>query len=441
MNLPGVATQSGWGVATGRTLPHRILYWLAICSAVVAAQLVFPLGFVWGAAVFFLMLGAGFGLWFWRLGRIPALAGVLIFVLLRPLYLILVDPLAGPDEIGFYRQVEVYDGYGAFFSAFQGHLREVLANPLARYSDPWFGFVFMPLYSFWERTDPQLIVLINSAMFLSGTWAICAMVARSKYVADGTKIAPWLALAMLMSPVFNYHSAIFAKDIAAYFLGAHAAYQFQKRRWLLSMVLLLFGTAVRPYMVVAVFVYIAVCDLPLKVLVLGAVGAVAFVLVRTAGNTTVLLNGVLITGYVFVSPFPLNASNYESYILPLTMEACVSALMLLALPIVALASSASRQLYVRCVVGIFVFALALTLVGYMNAAVARGLDYGLGSAGDNMVRKKLAVVPLVYIMLIQGVRILAGRIMRLRPRGAGYLPDTERSARRLAEAPTRAEIV
>lgn len=154
-------------------------------------------------------------------------------------------------------------------------------------------------------------------------------------------------------------------------------------------------------------------------LMLAAAGAIAVVFVATGFRVEAVVNVGLVGGFFFMSPNPLNPDNWIGHLAPLAFEGSILAgLAALSLPIM-LFSQRNRSLYLRIFLAILIYAAVLVLVGYVHAR-AHGVSYSVGTAGDNMLRKKLPLVPILYFHAAFTLRVMLNALL---PRRSVVAPE------------------
>jgi hypothetical protein len=167
-----------------------------------------------------------------------------------------------------------------------------------------------------------------------------------------------------------------------------------RKRYIAAVLLLYLATMLRPYSVGIVALYLLIFRAPLRVIAATAVAAVILVIALAEFRPIVGVNILLIEGFFFFSPNPLDAENWEGVVSVLALEGVFFGLIGLISVAVFLAVPRSRALYVRLLLSLAVYAAIMALVGYVHMK-NHGVLYGLGSAGDNIVRKKLPVMPVL----------------------------------------------
>lgn len=364
--------------------------------------------------------GAGIGLFFALLLPLLALlrwpnaprllfAGFATMVGGKLLYAATLDPLKGPDEKHYFAQVAAFQNLGSFF---RYAWEQIQLNGFNVSAYPIFGMLYMPFYKGAHLDDPLAIVVFNSLLLLLVAHQTC-LLCRDHFpfplpAGGDTKLQAWTAFGLFVSPSFMFMSSIFAKDVTSVLLGLLGALLLLRRRYVLFVAVMLYATGLRDYAIVYTLGYWALLrgrtNTALAMLAVSAAAVFAF-----AGASGVM-NAGLLTVYLYLSPNPLNASNWDPAVLYRTLEAIWMTFSLIASVVVYVKAPASRRFYRIGLIVLATYACTLILVGYMTV-VTRELDYGVGTIGDNMVRKKLPVLPLLYMFSVYTMLWL-GRLVR-----------------------------
>jgi hypothetical protein len=202
-----------------------------------------------------------------------------------------------------------------------------------------------------------------------------------------------LIFTLLASPSLMYMSSLFAKDVTCVLLGLYGASLMLRRKWLLFVVVIAYATGLRDYAIVYTLCYYWLYSRRLMAAI--GVMAVACAIIALQVGPLGLLNAGMLTIFLFISPNPINLSNWEPELLLRTAEALLMTAVLVASFYQFVRRRETRPFYTIAFILLFTYACALVLVGYVTV-MGRSLEYGLGTIGDNMVRKKLPVIPLIY---------------------------------------------
>jgi len=110
-----------------------------------------------------------------------------------------------------------------------------------------------------------------------------------------------------------------------------------------------------------------------------------------------LFNAFLLTLFLFTSPNPFKALNWDAEFVMRTLEAVYMMATFVMAAVVWTLHKETRSFYTMCLILLFTIGCTLILVGYITVT-ERELDYGIGTVGDNMVRKKVPILPILYML-------------------------------------------
>lgn len=213
-----------------------------------------------------------------------------------------------------------------------------------------------------------------------------------------------LFLFLLILPSSVFWTTQLAKDIPSVALSMLAATTLANRRYVLGVLLLVLSLQLRlyaPFLGLVFFLFLSGRN---RVLFLGAVMACLFVFVYAHGNLAPVFNTVVISGYTILSPNPVDPSNWQLLhqqkaggvlpTLPLTLEG-ITLFVLFVLGLYSmLRKSRYQREYIRLACALYIGACVLTLVGYRRQMIL-GDPYHFWMLGESIIRKKLAIWPLV----------------------------------------------
>ncbi|WP_253735710.1 hypothetical protein [Paenibacillus sp. FJAT-26967] len=308
-------------------------------------------------------------------------------------YAVSSTPLKGPDENNYYAQVQSYLGLGDFLSYASEHISTYLFNSSAY---PIFGLMYMPFYKLLNVSDPLVIITYNSILLI---WIAYMLYALNKAyfgfeLVNRRLYEGWIILGLFLSPSFMMMSSLFAKDVTCVALGLYCTYLLMSRKYFWFLIVMLYATGLRDYAIVYTLCFYLLFTRRFKIALSMLLVSAGVLAVKIGGLG--LVNAFLLTAFLFMSPNPINLENWEPHVFYRSLEA-VSMLVALVLAVLMyIRYKETRRFYLFCLVLLFAYACTLVLVGYMTVT-GRNLDYGLGTIGDNMVRKKLPILPLLYM--------------------------------------------
>ncbi|MFC5401547.1 hypothetical protein [Cohnella soli] len=351
-------------------------------------------GIVW----FLAMLVPLLGLLRWPNTPKLLLFGFAAMVIGKLIYAMSLDPLRGPDEKHYYEQVVAFQDLGSFMNFAWDNISANWANASAY---PVYGLLYMPFFKLMQLEDPLVIVAFNCVLLLAviqQTYRLCSDYFQYP-LPDRTDTAfrGWIVFGLFVSPSFMFMSSLFAKDVACALLGIFGAILLLRRKYVWFVIVILYATGLRDYaFVYTVGIYLLFKG-HLKTALAMTAGSIGIVFLFTGVSGVV--NSAMLTMYLFISPNPINFGNWQSETMARTAEALLMCLSLLGAAVVYVKAPQTRRFYGICLLVLFTYACTLVLVGYVTI-VTRELDYGVGTIGDNMVRKKLPILPLLYVFSV-----------------------------------------
>lgn len=137
----------------------------------------------------------------------------------------------------------------------------------------------------------------------------------------------------------------------------------------------------------------------LRLCLYGTIAIMAFFILR---EVSILFNWIMITGYMFISPNPLQISSFSGFALLPSLSLIFSSIYF-AVRMVSKKNIVIDNKLINTLIVIVIFSAILTLVGYYSVDNQDG-EYALGSAGDAMLRKQLMIIPLVFFSVFLMLR-------------------------------------
>lgn len=322
--------------------------------------------------------------------------GISFFLIFKLYSLYNIDPITGPDSVRYFALTQNFSDLRAFYDF---ALNEISSFGLFGISSiTFYGLFYMPYYVFFALKTPVAIVVFNT-IFMVATiylWSKTFVSFRGEITTKQKKLfISSLVLLAFFSPSLSYWSSVFLKDVFSLFLGVLSFYLLQKRKLLYFFIVLILAIAIRPYAIGFVFCFWAIFYLRNKFTFLASILAAIYVVYK-AGLTGFINTFPMILRILF-SPNPSKLDNWSNFFLP-TFEGFVIILGLLLVFISFLRNKASRKVYIAFFMSLFIYACILTLVG-QTSMLSKDLDYGLLSAGDDMFRKKLPFILIIYTVI------------------------------------------
>ncbi|WP_240343733.1 hypothetical protein [Paenibacillus sp. SYP-B3998] len=349
-----------------------------------------------GIVVFFILMIPFYFMLKWPHQPFVLYVGFMVMLIGKFIYARTTDPLFGPDAKHYFGQVSFYPQLTDFMQYATDH---ITTNWLNSSAYPVFGLLYMPYFKFLNMSDPLVIITFNSFLLI----VCCNMTYRlnEKFftyelpeVRTNTYHAV-LIIGLLASPAFMYMSSVFGKDITCALLGLLCTQLLLNRKYLLFLIVLFYASMLRDYSIVYILSFYFLFRRSLKSAIAMLLTAMGVVLWKV--GTVGLLNAFLLTLFLFISPNPSKAMNWDVEYIMRTLEAVYMMVTLGMSVIVWFLHKETRSFYTMCLLLLFTFGCTLVLVGYMTVT-ERDLDYGVGTVGDNMVRKKVPILPILYMM-------------------------------------------
>jgi hypothetical protein len=307
------------------------------------------------------------------------------------------DPISGVDEQAFFDNLQNFNLY------------ELLRNELTRFLIVG-GFVssritFSALLSFLLpfpgfSENAFVIVIVNAFFWFLSCKSYLLSLKSNGYLKDVK-----LALIFLMSsPTLLYWMGNFGKDVIVISICLLSAAAYINKKYILFLIFLLVALTLRPYSVVVIGCFVfPFCFSYKKIFLLMTFVFVVF-FVGTKFSIIPFINSFIGFIYLFLSPNPFNLSNWS--ILNETNDFLFS-------PIIMVVESLFISLVIfygmivkrrwsdklfKSMIAIYCLSICLVGVGYINSD-SNNVVLSVGNLGDNFIRKKLIVWPLIAIML------------------------------------------
>lgn len=399
--------------------------WLALFLWVGSAQLIhpFPVGvrffFITPLLCFLIFIGLYFP------SRVPIVyRGIALFLVAFGVIIVqhFLPVLAGPDERAFYHSVtnnswtELISLGGDRFDLFSvGIIPSGVTFPIV------VKFVLGGLIEMSERT----IVFMNWLIWMIAafSWVRAVDSRWGLYLSLSKNNLGWLFVLLLALPSVVYWSSVFSKDILAVSLTVLAATNFVGKRYILMGLFFLTSIAIRSYAPFGFLVFVGFLLASIPMLLFAVFLGAVLLFVLTGGSISAFINLGIMSGYSVLSPNPFLVENWRLYVesgswvfspILFTVEAVLIASIAAIGVGLAVLKWDSLRIFVLVGLAIIAFSAILTAVGFISF---KGDSYSVGTLGDNFVRKKLALWPLIVTLLWASLLILFRRIRLLR-RGA-----------------------
>jgi hypothetical protein len=380
----------------GLNLFQGILICIYLCLLMLTTKWVGRWDLDIGIVVFFILMIPFYFMLKWPHQPLVLYIGFMVMLIGKFIYALTTDPLFGPDATQYYGQVSFYPQLTDFMNYASDH---ITTNWLNSSAYPVFGLLYMPYFKFLNMSDPLVIITFNSFLLI----LCCNMTYRLNekfftYELPEVRRKTYhavLIIGLLASPAFMYMSSVFGKDISCALLGLFCTQLLLNRKYLLFLIALLYTSMLRDYSIVYILSYYFLFRRSMKSAIAMLITAIGVVLWKV--GTVGLLNAFLLTLFLFISPNPSKAVNWDAEFVMRTLEAVYMMVSLGLSAIVWIRYKETRSFFVMCLLLLFTFGCTLVLVGYMTVT-QRDLEYAVGTIGDNMVRKKVPILPILYMM-------------------------------------------
>lgn len=377
---------------TKSTRPLIVLMYVVLL--LVAVRSVYAIDAGMGQVVFYMLIIPLFFLLPWPNHPVVLYLGLSALLAGKLVYAATTDPLFGPDANQYFNQVSAYVRLDDFMAYAQEHIATYFLDASAY---PIFGLLYMPYYKFLNGSDPLTMATLNT-LILIGCCNLTYVLNKTyfRYEMPFSRLFyPILLCGVLVSPSFMYLSSVFAKDVTCVALGLLSAYLLLKKKYVWFLLVILYSTMLRDYSIVYSLGFYALFGRKIKLTFAMLIGSIGILTVKV--GLAGLLNAVLLTAFLFISPNPLSPDNWDSSLVLRTLEALYMMCSLVMSAVIFIRYKETRLFYSLCLMLLYSYACVLVLVGYISVT-GKELEYAVGTIGDNMVRKKLPVLPMLYMM-------------------------------------------
>jgi len=304
------------------------------------------------------------------------------------------NPIFHQDSIHYYDHLLFFNSLDSFWSVL---IEDVKKNFI--FMSIWnsFGVFVIPFYSLFNSKDPSIIMVFNTVLLFV---IYCTMnkILKKHFTYDASIQKSFVQVTLfflITSASLSYWSAFFLKDTLILSVSLITLLALLEKRYILFIILSLISYTLRPYSIIPVLCYYVVFKKMKKSLLFGV--AVSMIVVLYASGLSGLINTINTLGTMFLSPNPFALSSWVDFPLR-TIESLLILITLILSIIVYITNRKSRFFYNMCYLSLFIYSCVLTLISY-DYAVYLGMDYGIGVAVDDLSRKKLMVVVLIFIIL------------------------------------------
>lgn len=316
--------------------------------------------------------------------------------------------LAGPDEQEYYNNL-MYIPVDVLWQRLVDNFNvTTLGFVTVNYGFPALLHISFPWFSV---LPGEFIALVNIFFWATAILLWVKVVNGQIAAGNGRSLFPYvLFFTMLMSPSSIYWSSVFAKDVITTSLTVYAAICFYKRSFLWFAVWLFLATIMRPHAIVfvvsfAVFLEFLRRPHGVALLCIGSAASV-LLLILLSGSGLASINAFALMLYLFVSPNPLDLSNYNLFFdngtwvfspILFTIEGLfIGILFVFGLPGLFISKYSFSRVRRVLFLSLLMSSCGIAAVGAF-LLLREGNSYELFAFGDNVVRKKFAVWPLICV--------------------------------------------
>ncbi|MBH0035480.1 hypothetical protein I6F43_12415 [Pseudoalteromonas sp. NZS71_1] len=306
------------------------------------------------------------------------------------------SPISGPDELAFVTNLREYN------------ISELLTNEMNRFLSG-FGFIssritFSAFLSFLLPLDDFsinefVIIILNCFLWFMSCRYYMVSLHNNKHIKD-------ISLGfffLLVSPSLLYWASNFGKDVAVISMCLFSASFYINKKYALFCFFLLLAMLLRPYSIIMVFCYVLPFCFTNRKSFFYVACIIGVFLLGTGGSVISLINSIIGFIYFFLSPNPMSASNWA--LINETNDFLFSPLIMLLESLIIFLLVAyglvfrkyDRKVVFKTFVAIYCLSICLVGVGFTNMD-NNNIPLAIGSLGDNFIRKKIIVWPLIALL-------------------------------------------
>jgi len=323
----------------------------------------------------------------------------------------LYDPFHTIDSVRYHEIITNYDSYGELLSQWLYEMfNDVPYKGLVK-----FGVIFYPFYSIFNFQDEYFLAVFNSLLMIFSIFIIFKIGKNNFYsdIISKDLFLLFLVIGLFSSGSLYFYSTVFLKDLTNLFACLIAVYALIKKRYFWFFILLLFAIHTRSYSIAVIYFYYVFLKKDMKLAVLGLLGCSAFVAYHA--GATGLINTVFSSISLLISPNPFDLGNWSLYGLR-TFETLMVSIGAFLTGIIFIVNKESRKMISIFLIVLFSYACIMSTVGF-SWHDQRGWDYGIGTIGDNVARKKLPIIGMIYLMITYSFVKTLELIFRKKPAG------------------------
>jgi len=307
------------------------------------------------------------------------------------------DPISGVDEQAFISNIRNTNIIELFLGEIKS-LFDTLGFISSRITFSAFLSVVFLNKDF--VTDEYVIFLINTFLWFVGSHVYLSSI-KNKRLVDNIKIG---YLFLFLSPTILYWTGNFGKDVVVVSFCMLSAAFFLQKKFALFFLFAIIALLFRPYSLVMIACFVVPLVYGFRVMSALFILITLVFLYGTKFAIEPLINTVLAFIYVFLSPNPVSINNWTlvassngfsfSPLIMLVEALIISFLIFYAV----LFKKYDKYKVLKTFIAIYCLSICLVGVGYTNIS-SNDEALAIGSLGDNFVRKKIIVWPLLALLL------------------------------------------
>lgn len=383
-----------------RDIPSGIyVYWLISLSilALLATRILFQYSSDMAFTVFLLMLYAIVLLLRFEEKTVIVITFP-VFIVVKLVFLFMLNPVNNPDARNFIGYYDLFSGYSEFFNHF---LNDLITNHINAEIYNTFGVLYISFFEIIGSTNPVAFNVYNTILTVATPYLVYKIVKKHfAYEVDNKTLFMTIFVSLcILSPSLLHWSSIVRKDITILFFTVLSLHLLLEKRFVWFLIVSLYAFTIRSYTIIPVLLYLVLFKKLNRAALCGTLLSVVVVFYQ-AGALGVA-NTFYTLGISLLSPNPFSLENWGTYGYR-TLESVVVLMGLLLSLIVFLRQKDTRPFYYILFCCILAYTCVLSLVGY-DAAVDFGIEYGFAVSGDDLARKKLMIVFMMYMMIAYSV--------------------------------------
>lgn len=249
-------------------------------------------------------------------------------------------------------------------------------------------------------SDQYVIFILNSFFWFLSSHIYLTSLKNTGFL-ENIKVG---YLFLFLSPTILYWTGNFGKDVVVVSLCMISASFFFKRKYILFVFFAVMALLFRPYSIIMIACFVVPLYHSLKVMVYFLLLTLAVFFYGTSFSLISLINTLIAFIYIFLSPNPTALTNWTLFSgssdflfspLIMVLETIVISLVIV---YAIFLKKYDKVLAAKLLLAIYCLSISLVGVGYTNMS-GNDIALAIGSLGDNFVRKKIIVWPILAVLL------------------------------------------